>query len=111
MATYSKVLLSGGAATGGWLTITDTATLGETVHTGHATATDEVWLWAQNVGNDTETLTIEWGSASDPMKFRIPPQEPPIQLSAGLLITNDVLSAFASTASVIILHGFVNRIT
>ena len=98
-------------ATGGWVTITDTATLGEIVHSGHATDKDEVWLWATNESTATETLTLEWGSASTPQVTKIPPQELPVLVVPGWIITNDDLTAFASTAGVITVHVYVNRIT
>lgn len=110
--TLSKELLSGGNANGGWLTITDTATLGETLHTAHATAIDEIWLWAWNESVDGVLLTIEWGAATEPMPIVIPPKEPPMLIIPGLPMTgSDVLSAFAATASVVTVHGYVNRIT
>jgi hypothetical protein len=110
--TYSKVQLSGAESTGGWKTITDTSALGQTLHTAHASALDEVWLWATNEGDATETLTLEWGSLDHPQITRIPPKEPPIQIVPGFIITDgDVLSVFVSTTNVVTVHGYVNRIT
>ena len=88
MATvFSKVLLSGGHANGGWLTITDTATLGEVIHTAHASAIDEVWLWATNEDASAVDLTLEWGAATEPQITSIPPKDLPVLLVPGWPIT------------------------
>ena len=53
MATYSKVKLSG-ASDGLNNKIAATSSAGDTVHTAHATALDEVWLYACNTsGSNT----------------------------------------------------------
>ena len=47
MATFSKVVLSGGTS-GADILVAATATAGTLIHTANATALDEIWLWAQN---------------------------------------------------------------
>ena len=111
--TFSKVIPSGFGATGVPLTVTDTATLGEEVHTAHATSYDELWLWATNETTTSVVLTLEWGGATEPQVTTIPPKgSPPLQLAFGWILTgSDVLTAFADTASAVTIHGYVNRIT
>ena len=110
--TYSKVLLTGGHAKGGWLTITDSDSLGEVIHTAPSTTgvIDEIWLWATNEGDATDTLILEWDGAEEPQHTRIPPKEPPIQIVPGWTLKNAALTAYAVTDDITV-FGYVNRIT
>ena len=60
-------------------------------------------------------LTIEWGEASAPdgnIELTVLPEAGLVTVIPGLLLQNSlVVKAFAGTANVIMLHGFVNRIT
>lgn len=115
MATYTKLKLSGSTDGKGILvTGVDTANT-VTLHTAHATALDEVWLYAINTSSTaTILLTIEWGEATAPngnIQGTIPPQGGLVLFVPGLLLTNSLaIKAFAGTANVIVVHGFVNRI-
>jgi len=114
MATYSKVLLSG-STNGKGIKVTQTATAGDTIHTAHASALDEIWLYAVNNGDGDVEVTIEWGEATAPDGniICLVPSKSGLQLIIpGFLLTNSlVVKAFADTANVIIIHGFVNRIS
>lgn len=114
MATYTKLKLSG-STDGKGIKVVQTATAGDTIHTAHATSLDEIWLWAVNSGGTAVKLTIEWGEATAPdgnIEVTIPPESGLFNVIPGLLLTNSlVVKAFAATTAVIILHGFVNRIT
>jgi hypothetical protein len=114
MATYTKELLSG-STDGKGIKITQTATAGDTIHTAHATSLDEIYLYAFNSGTADVKLTIEWGEATAPdgnIEVTIPGESGLYLIIPGLLLTNSlVVKAFAETANVIIIHGFVNRIT
>lgn len=114
MATFTKLKLSG-STDGKGIKITQTATAGDTVHTAHATSLDEVWLYAVNSQAAVVKLTIEWGQADAPdgnIEVTIPGESGLYLVVPGLLITNElVVKAFAATANVVILHGYVNRIT
>jgi hypothetical protein len=97
-----------------------TATAGTTIHTGSATATtyDEVWLYAQNTDTSAVKLTIEWGGTSAPddlIEVTVQPEAGLVAIATGLLIKGNatplVIRAFAATANVITIHGFVNQIT
>jgi hypothetical protein len=114
MATFSKQLLSESTDGKGVLVVA-TATAGTTIHTAHATSLDEVWLYAVNAHSADIKLTLEWGEATEPdgnIEFTVPTEAGLYLVVPGLLLTNSlVLKAFADTASEIVLHGYVNRIT
>ena len=114
MATFSKQLLSESTDGKGVLVVA-TATAGTTIHTAHATALDEVWLYAVNAHSADIKLTLEWGEATERdgnIEFTVPFESGLYLVVPGLLLTGSlVLKAFAATASEIVLHGYVNRIT
>lgn len=114
MTTYTKLKLSG-STDGKGIKVTQTATAGDTIHTAHATALDEIYIYAVNSQAASVKLTIEWGQADAPdgnIEVYIPGESGLFLVIPGLLLTNElVVKAFAATANVIILHGFVNRIS
>lgn len=114
MATYTKLKLSG-STDGKGIKVTQTATAGDTIHTAHATSIDEIWIYAVNSSTSTVKLTIEWGEATAPdgnIETYIPPEMGLYLVVPGLILTNSlVVKAFAGTGNVILIHGFVNRIT
>lgn len=114
MATYSKVQLSGGT-TGKNIKVAATATAGTTIHTAHASAVDEIWLWAVNSDSSDRKLTIEFGGTTAPddlIEMTIPAEDGPYLIVPGWTLTNSlVVRAFAASANVVILNGYVNRIT
>jgi len=118
MATFTKVKLSG-STNGRGIAVAATATLGTTIHAAHATALDELWLYAANIHSSAVTLTVEFGGVSvtkDIIQQSIAATPSGLVLvCAGLVIqgnaTAKVVRAFAGTASKIEIFGFVNRIT
>ncbi len=114
MATYSKVQLSGGT-TGKNVKVAATATAGTTIHTAHAAAIDEIWLWAVNSDSADRKLTIEFGGVTSPddlIEMTIPFEDGPYLVVPGWTLTNSlVVRAFAASANVILINGYVNRIT
>jgi hypothetical protein len=117
MATFTKKILSG-STDGKAIKVVQTATAGTTIHTGATTpitTLDEVWLYAVNSSASAVKLTLEWGEATAPdgnIELSIAAESGLVLVCAGLLLTNSrVVKAFAATANVILLHGFVNRIT
>ncbi|OGO26415.1 MAG: hypothetical protein A2136_05415 [Chloroflexi bacterium RBG_16_54_11] len=116
MATYSKVLLSG-CTNGKAIKVAQTATPGDTIHTAVSGTTnlDEIWLYAVNSSSAAVKLTIEWGEATAPdgnIEVTIPAEAGLMLVIPGLLLQNSlVVKAFAGTTNVILIHGFVNRIT
>jgi hypothetical protein len=116
MATFSKQLLSG-STNGKAIKVAATATAGTTIHTAvSGTASfDEVWLYAHNSSAATVKLTLEWGEATAPdgnIEINIGAEGTGLVLVApGLLLQNSlVIKAFAGTANVVTLTGYVNRI-
>jgi len=116
MATFSKVLLSG-STDGKAIKVAQTATAGTTIHTaGSGTSNrDEIWIYAVNTSASSVKLTIEWGEATAPdgnIEVTVLPEAGLVTVIPGLLLQNSlVCRAFAGTANVICIHGFVNRIT
>jgi hypothetical protein len=122
MATFSKLCLQPAGTTGTGLAIkvAAIATAGTAIHTASATDTtiDEIWLYAVNSSASSVKLTIEWGEATAPdgnIEVTVQPEAGLVTVVPGFLlqgnITPKVVRAFAGTADVITIHGFVNRIT
>ena len=116
MVTYTKVNLSG-STNGKAIKVVATATAGTTIHTAGSGETnwDEVWLYAVNSDSSDRKLTIEWGEATAPdgnIELTIPAESGLVLVAPGLLIQNSlVIKAFCAAANVVIIHGYVNRIT
>lgn len=115
---YTKQHLSG-STDGVPIQITGTATgSANTIHTGPAgtTTIDEVYFSVSNASAADARLTVEWGSTSDPAgllvkAYVVPHNSPPIWIATGHPISNSkVVKAFADTASVLNIVGYVNRI-
>lgn len=118
MATYTKQVLSG-STDGKGILVAATATAGTTLHTGSTTTTtlDEVWLYAVNTSTSSVKLTIEWGETTAPngnIELTVLAESGLVTVIPGLLIKGNatalVVRAFAGTANVLVVHGFVNRI-
>lgn len=115
MATFTKVLLSG-STDGKPILIGATSSPGTTVHTAHAAALDEIWLWASNLSGGAVNIVVEWGGTTDPdhlltKTYSLPAGSGAVQIAPGLLLTNSLLvKVYAGTTNVITVHGFVNRI-
>jgi len=122
MATFTKLALqpAGTTGTGLGVKVAATATAGTAIHTASTTTTtiDEIWLYAVNTSTSSVKLTIEWGEATAPdgnIEVTVLPEAGLVTIIPGLLLqgnaTAKVVRAFAGTANVIVMHGFVNRIT
>jgi hypothetical protein len=115
MATFSKVLLSG-STNGKAINVSASATLGTTIHTSVSgtSSIDEIWLYASNSSTNTVKLTIEYGGATstDQIELNIPGESGLVLVVPGLVLQNSlVVTAFAGTANVISISGYVNRIS
>ncbi len=114
MATFTKIKLSG-STDGKQIKVVQTATAGTTIHTAHATDLDEIWIYCVNSSGSSVKLTIEWGEATAPdgnIEVTIPAESGYVLVVPGLVLTNSlVVKAFAATANVLLINGFVNRIT
>jgi len=118
MATFKKRILSG-STDGKPVKVVATATAGTTIHTSVAGTTagtyDEIWLYAYNGHTAAVVLTIEFGGATVPdqnIVSTIASKSGLVLVVPGLILQNGmVVKAFAGTANVITLSGFVNQMT
>jgi hypothetical protein len=118
MATFSKSILSG-STDGKGIKVVQTATAGTTIHTGSTTVATlhEVWLYAVNSSASDVKLTIEWGEATAPdgnIEYTVKAENGLYLIVPGLILKGNatalVVKAFAATANVIVIHGYVNVI-
>jgi len=117
MATYTKELLSG-STQGKAILVAATATAGTLIHTAIAgtAGEDEIWLYAHNTSASVVKLTLEWGGVASPddhIKINLSAEGTGLVLIApGILLQNSlIVRAFAGTANVINIFGYVNRIS
>lgn len=117
MATFAKAELS--ASTDGRpILVAATATAGTTLHTAGAVTGDdnydEIWLWAMNSDTTARKLTLEWGGTTAPndlIEVTIPAEAGLVLVAPGLVLQNGLLvRAFAATANVVTMHGYINKI-
>jgi hypothetical protein len=114
MATYSKTTLSG-STNGRQIKVVATASAGTLIHTAHATALDEIWLYAVNDTATDRLLTIQWGGTTatdDDIEFTVKAQNGLYLIVPGLLLTGGtIVRAYcAAAANAIQISGYVNRI-
>jgi len=120
MATYTKTLLSA-SSQGQPITVVQTASTGTTIHaTGTSSTTiDEIWLYANNTSTSPVLLTVQFGgtgSVQNAKPITLAPQSGDVLIVAGLPLTGDgtnatTTRAFAATASVVTISGYINRIS
>lgn len=119
MANFSKVNLSG-STQGRQIKVVATASTGTTIHaTGTSSSIiDEVWLYAYNSSASSVVLTVQYGSTSTPdddIKLTIPATSGLTLVVPGLTLTGtgsaaNTVRAYAGTANVVMISGYVNRI-
>ena len=120
MATFTKVPFS--AQTDGQpIKVVATASAGTTIHTTGTSATvyDEVWLYAYNSSTGPILLTVQYGGTTTPdddIKITIPSQSGLTLVVPGLILAGtgsagNVIAAYAGTANVVTVSGYVNRIS
>lgn len=97
--------------------VTATASPGTSIHTATPSSAanewDEVWIKAVNTSGSAVKLTVEWGGTTAPedlVEITIPPEQGFYEVIPGHVLQNGaVVRAFADSADVLIIHGFVNR--
>ncbi len=117
MALLTKAELSG-STDGRPIKVAATATPGTTIHTAGAVTGDdnydELYLFAGNTDTTDRKLTIEWGGVTAPddlIEVTIPAEGGLILVVPGLILQNGLLvRAFAATANVLNIFGYVNKI-
>jgi hypothetical protein len=114
MATYSKLVFSE-SAYGKGIKIADTESPGTLIHTTDVTSQDEIWLYAVNEGNVHENMVIQWGGTTDidnSITVGIDSKVGLQLIIPGLPLTNNsAVRVYADDADVVVVYGFVNRIT
>ena len=120
MATNYKVLLSG-STQGKAIKVVATASVGTTIHATGTSATieDEIWFYAYNSSSAAVVLTIQFGGTTavdNDIKLSIPATSGLTLVTPGLILTGtgsaaNTVAAYAATANVITISGYVNRIT
>jgi energy-converting hydrogenase Eha subunit H len=110
-----------GSTQGQAVLVVATATAGTTIHTTGTSATviDEVWLWLFNSTTADVVTTIEFGGATAPNQnivLTVPFKSGLVLAVPGLPLLGSgsaslTVKAFAATASVVTVSGYVNRIT
>jgi hypothetical protein len=96
-----------------------TATPGTLVHTAVAGTAgfDECYGWFTNTSNAAVTVTIEFGTTTSPDghlvdSFSLPANSAPIPLLTGQNLQNGLaVNVYASVANVVLVTGYVNRIS
>ena len=115
MATFSKQKFSE-STNGRQIKVVATASSGTLIHTAHATAFDEVWLYAVNDTATDRLLNIQWGGTTatdDDIEYTVKAQNGLYLIIPGLILTGSTtIRAFcAAAANAIQISGYVNRIT
>ncbi len=109
---------------GSGILVTATGQTGSAIHTAYTTTNtttaptswDEVWLYAYNGNSASQTLTLNWGSvtasAQNDTKITINPFSGRQLVVDGRVINSSAsIWAYASSASAIVIDGFVNLIS
>lgn len=119
MATFSKHILSN-STDGRSIKITTTSTPGTLIHTGSATSSvlEEIWLYAMNTDTSARKLTVLWGDTSSPddeIEITVAAESGLLLVIPGLILKGNAtpltVRAFAASANVITVQGYVNRIS
>jgi hypothetical protein len=120
MATFSKELLSG-STQGKAIKVAATASTGTTIHATGTSATieDEIWLYAYNSSSTAVVLTVQFGGTTavdNDIKLSIPAASGLTLIVPGLILTGtgsaaNTVYAYAGSADVVTINGYVNRIS
>jgi len=118
MATFTKKLLSG-STNGKGIKIAQTASTGTLIHTGSTSTsvTQEIWLYAVNADTTARKLTIQYGGTATPdddIELTIPAESGLTLVTPGLPLKGTAtaleIRAYAATANLLMIHGYVNEI-
>ena len=116
----SRIKFSG-STDGRGIKVVAIATPGIQIHATGTGATDKdvIWLYAVNSDTIDRKLTVEFGGVTAPddlIEVTIPAESGLVLVVPGMFLqgtgaaANNV-KAFAATANVIIVHGYVDRVT
>lgn len=113
MAQAATFGLLSGSTNGKQIKVAATGTPGTTIHTAVAgtSSWDRIFLYAVNSSATPVKLTLEWGEATAPdgnIEQTIQPETGYVEVAYGLPLQNGlVVKAFAGTADVILINGYV----
>jgi hypothetical protein len=120
MTTFSKQFLSA-STDGAAIKVVATTSTGTTIHATGTSASiiDEVWLYAYNSASVSTELTMQYGGTTSPdndIKITLDSKAGLTLLVPGLILkgtgsVGTIVRAYAGTANVITLSGYVNRIS
>lgn len=119
MATFAKTILSG-STDGRGILVSASASPGTTIHTGPSASAQlhEVWLYAMCTDTTARKLTIQWGATTSPnddIELTVPAESGLVLVAPGLILRGNatplIIRAFAATANVVTIHGYVHTIT
>lgn len=103
-----------GSTNGRGIKVVATATPGTTIHTADATAKDEIWAFVTNTDSVDRKVTFEFGGVTAPddnITATVPSGET-IPVITGQVLSNSlVMKAFGAAANVLVVSGFINRIS
>ena len=115
MAVTKRVF--SGSTNGRGILVTGTTATGTIIHASVSGSSqwDEIYLYAVNSATVAKKVTVEWarstGQAGQPIEFTVPAEDGPYLIIPGWPLGGGrSVRAFAASASVITVHGFVNRI-
>jgi hypothetical protein len=117
VSVFTKIPLSGSTDGRGKKIVATAIATGDVIHTATSDATlpDLVTIFAYNSDTVARVLTLGWGGTTDPddlIKTSIPSQSGLTIVTADMLLRNGlVIRAAASVANVIVVWGYVNRIS
>jgi len=113
MATIAKHIFSA-STNGRGIKVAATATPGTLIHTADTTALDEITAYVTNTDVADRSVTFEMGGTTSPndhLTLIVPAGETSLVIPALILTGGVALRAYASTANVLVVFGYVNRIT
>lgn len=113
---YKKSKLSA-SDKGRGIKVSATASPGTLIHTATASSATNEWdavtLRAVNTSTSAVKLTVEWGGTSNPddhIELTIPAESGLVDVVVGHLLNDGAtIRAFAATANVLMIHGYVDR--
>ncbi len=113
---YQKRKLSG-SVDGRGIKVAANSSPGTVIHTALSSVAanewDEIFIGAVNASGSDVKLTVEWGGTNSPddhIEVTIPAESGFTEVIPGHVLQNGAVArAFAATADVIVLHGYVNR--
>ena len=114
--TITRIPLSGSTHGRGIKVTGTTSGAAVTLHTGTSSTTDcdIVTLYAHNSSGSSTTLTLGWGGTTSPddlIVLAIPAQSGLTIVAPDNVIRNSLaVTAWAGTANVLTIHGYVNRV-